>query len=1077
MSSELHIISSNHLERLVDAIATLMASPLKDPLEPETVLVQSKGMQQWMSMAIAERNGICANINFPFPNAFLTELYEHVVGQLPSKQLFSADVLTFRIMQRLPELLVRDEFEGLRSYLNDLSIGRKQFQLATKIADALDQYQIFRPEMILKWEVGQYKKKRSANAWQPILWNALIRGNPSFHRAAQQKLLIDKLKQQHTPVKRLPSRISVFGISHLPPFHLRVLEALSHQIPVYMFLLNPCRHYWSDILSDRQINRSAHSQNNPELDQKKDLHIERGNRILASWGGQGKQFLNLIHQMDGQLFDLFADNTPHTLLGKIQQDILDLHDRSITEKDSAVVKNDISLQVHACHSPMREVEVLRDQLLDLFEKDPSISPRDVLVMTPDIGSYAPYIHAVFNNPLSDEPVMPYTVADQGMSKESRLIDGYLRLLELHQSRFSVSQVMALLAYPHIRRKFALEESDLPKIEVWLNSAQIRWGWNGDHRKAHALPRFEQNTWRHGLDRLIMGYAMAGDGVSVFNGILPQEDVDSGEGMLIGALSDFVEKLYRQLGDLPEKGKISYWHGILIGLLDDFFKIDESSVQEMRSLRDIIDNFLEIATVAEFNRQVPFEVVQDHIKGALNRSSFGTGFMRGSITFCAMLPMRSIPSKVICIMGMGYDTFPKDMREPAFNLIAAEPAAGDRSKRDDDKYLFLEALISARQVLYLSYVGRSVQDNSPIPPSVVIDELLEYVEAGFGVQASHIVTLHPLQAFSKSYFTSTTPELYSYSKENLEASQAMAAMDELPPFFQTPIEAPDESWRDCTLDQLCVFYTNPTRFILEQRLGIYLYQGNAVLVDHENFNINALDRFKIKQFLLSAHLEGEGTANRYESLHAAGVLPHGTIGRVLYQQIEQEVDQFANRLIQHTPDGAMISKPFEIDIGPYHLSGELDQLYPNKRLVYRLANIRPQDRLSLFIAHLVMAAVTTEEAARSSVLVCQDAHWELPPLDNPHDRLHDYLDLYWQGLQMPVTFFPKSSYEFALKQHQGKTSQQAIAASRAVWQGNPPYRTGENQDPYLNLCFNGMDPLNDEFKKLALRVYLPFIGLS
>jgi exodeoxyribonuclease V gamma subunit len=1085
MPFELHITISNHLEILADAMADRVATPFStippNPLQPETILVQSKGMQRWVSMAIAKRNGICANIDFPFPNTFLEQLYSLIVGPLDQQNAFDTKVLTFRIMALLPQLMAAAEFAPIRSYLKEQGLTRKQFQLAAKIADVFDQYQIFRPEMILGWEAGQSDKALSENAWQPVLWKKLTHGIQSFHRAAMQKKLVAALTQAVGMVQHLPPRISVFGISHLPPFHLQVLAALSHRIPVCLFLLNPCRHFWGDIVSDQQWVHSRVKKRNPELDPQQDLHIERGNRLLASWGEQGKQFFNLILQMDGQVMDLFEENTAPTLLAQIQQDILDLNDRSEQAPPPMRSEEDTSLQVHACHSPMREVEVLHDQLRDLFEKDPVLMPRDILVMTPDIGTYAPYIHAVFGNAEPGDHAIPYTVADQGMPSESRLIEGFLRLLELYQSRFEVSQVMALLAYEPIRNRFGLQESDLPTIETWLQSANIRWAWDATHRKAHTLPRFKQNTWRHGLDRLVLGYAMAADDQKMFAGMLPLEGVDTGDSHILGALANFVERLYRQLGQLPPKAAMPHWHATLLGLLDVFFATDESSAHDMQALRDVVDGLAMSASAADFTEEIPFEVVCDYLKDTLNRASFGTGFMAGSITFCAMLPMRSIPAKVICLLGLGYDTFPKELREPAFNLIAANPRAGDRSKRDDDKYLFLEALISARQVLYLSYVGASVQDNSPIPPSVVIDELLEYVEEGFGVGPETLVTRHPLQAFSRRYFDGTHPKLFSYSRENVEASQCIGALGgtlgQVPPFFDSALEMPQASWRHCTFEQLGSFYANPTRFLLEQRLGIYLRQERVVLEDQENFNLEALDRYKIRQKLLKFQLTGRSGADSYAAFQAAGLLPHGTIGQVLFKQLSHEVDQYVELLTRHVPKQEATQQPIDLIIGPFRLSGMLDGLYGEKRVVCRLAKTRPQDLLSVFVAHLAMGADPANQFPTTSWLICQDAIWQWPAVSTPDTTLGLYLDLFWDGLQSPVPFFPRSSYEYALQHHQGKSIQKALAGALDKWQGHPPHAQGESQDPYLKLCFGGMQPLTSAFEEMALKVFQPLLALA
>ncbi len=1079
MTSNFNVVIANHLEVLADAVSEWIAAPpaaLKtNPLLPETILVQSKGMQHWVSMAIAERNGICANVDFPFPNAFFEQLYSQVVGPWPQDDLFNSRVLAFRIMALLPAMLDKAPFAPLRNYLNKQTSPRKHFQLASKIADIFDQYQVFRPEMVLDWVLGRGETELTDQSWQPVLWEQLCRKKPGLNRATMQRRLIDTLTRDSSPIHGLPVRVSVFGTSYLPPFHLQVLAALSHRIPVYLFLLDPCRHYWGDIISDRQWVHSKTRQVNLQLDPTRDLHVERGNRLLASWGEQGKHFFNLIHQMESQVLDLFVDNDAKSLLAYIQQDILDLNDRTHPNVDCTISETDRSIQVHVCHSPMREVEVLYDQLLDRLEKDLELNPRDIIVMTPDMGTYAPYIHAVFGTASVEGHAIAYTVADQGMPQESRLIEGFLRLLEVHRSRFHASQILGLLDFIHIRQRFGIEAIDLPKIEQWLQNANVRWGWDGAHRKSHVLQGFEQNTWRQGLDRLMLGYAMSADGPKMFAHMLPQEGVDAGDSHILGSLISFAETIYRQVVTLPAEADIQRWHSIFLGLLETFFHVDEASTHNMHTLRELVSGLERCAAAAQFNEPIPFEVVRDYLKEALNCASFGTGFISGGVTFCAMLPMRSIPAKIICLLGMSHDAFPKEVREPAFNLLAANPRPGDRNKRDDDKYLFLEALISARQVLYMSYVGRSIQDNSPIPPSVVIDELLEYMAEGFGIDVDRICTIHPLQAFSKHYFDGRHANLFSYSKENFEACLAMGKPERPLPFFRTTLDTPDPGWRNCTFDQLASFYANPARYLLQQRLGIYFKQEGEAIADQENFNLDGLGRYTIKQKLLDLHLKGFTTQESNNAIRSSGMLPHGTTGQVLLDELNQEVHQFVYTLAQYLSNQKATHQTLDLPLGDFHLSGRVDDLYAEKRVVCRLAKFRPQDLLSLFFVHLAMHAESRGQRPKSSTLVFQDSIWQIESVSGPEVILQEYMEHYWQGLTAPLPFFQRTSYAYALKRHNGKPEHEALAAAQGIWYGQPPYRRGECQDLYIKRCFDTIEALPLAFEETAIKIFQPLLA--
>jgi exodeoxyribonuclease V gamma subunit len=1085
MASGLHIITSNHLEVLAAGLAGLLGDiPEGDasrPLQPEVVLVQSKGMQRWISMAVARINGICANVEFPFPNAFLERLYGQMLGALPACNPYDPQVLTFRILRLLPRLLHRPEFEPLRIYLSEDRRPLKRYQLARRIADLMDQYAVFRPEMLLAWEADPQRARvfdSPAEAWQAVLWARLAAEIQVPHRSAMQHALIRKLADGNAAVYGMPARLAVFGISHLPPFHLQVLEALARRIPVFLFLMNPCRLYWSDILSDRQMHRRRASDDR-DASADEMLYLERGNRLLASLGQLGKHFFDFIHQSEAHVDEAFQDN-PDTLLGRIQQDILDLVDRAgaAREPQTPPVQADGSLRVHSCHGPMREVEVLYDQLLDILARDDSLQPRDILVMTPDIGLYAPYIHAVFGAARGQAPsAIPYTVTDQGIVLESPAVQSCVQLLDLAGGRLEASRVMALLECPAVHRRFGLCGADLPLVEQWIRDAAICWGWDGTHRRGHHLPGFSENTWRSGLDRLVLGYALSGDDTRLFAGVLPYDGIGAGEDRVLGRFVVFAETLHDAITDLASRDTLEGWHRRLRELLERFFEADAQTTRELQGVRAAID---QLKQVGGGDEGVGFEVVRQYIKDALGRTTFDSGFMAGGVTFCAMLPMRSIPAKTICLLGMNHDAFPRQHHEPGFNLIALAPRKGDRSRRSDDRYLFLETLVSARHTLYLSYVGQDIQDNTPIPPSVVVDELVEYVNEAFGVAPDQLVTRHPLHGFSPAYFDGSHPLLFSYSEENKTAAGQLAAGGVQAPFFDQALAPPPEDWRQCGLGQLAAFFAHPTRHLMEQRLGVYLRESTDAIDDRERFGLAPLDRYEINQQLLKALLDGVPSQAAYATARAAGVLPHGTVGRVLHQQLDGEVKQFIRTLKAHLPEDRPRNAHVHIDLPPFALHGTIDQVYPEARIVLRMANTRPQDLLGTFIHHAAMLAATDRgDLPGTSILLCKDAVWQWGAMASQAAEavLRIYLDHYWRGMQAPLPFFCRSSYEYA---HQHLVKQRpkkaALAAAFKKWSGND-FAPGESSDPYLKRCFDGRNPLTPEFEGTTLAVFEPLLRTS
>ncbi|MEJ2167059.1 MAG: exodeoxyribonuclease V subunit gamma, partial [Desulfobacterales bacterium] len=591
--------------------------------------------------------------------------------------------------------------------------------------------------------------------------------------------------------------------SYLPLFYLQAFAELSSVMEVHFFLIDPCREYWADIVSDREIKkiRRKHPKvaENPAW-----YHFEKGNQLLASMGTLGRDFFELISGFDCEIGENFLDPGEQTILACIQSDILNLRDRqrpdpvgsgSAPDADRPVdttgwvyaSKDDASIQVHSCHSPMREIEVLHDSLLAMFEEDPDLLPKDVIVMTPDIESYAPYVEAVFAAQTDEALRIPFRIADQSPRRTSRMIDGFLAILELADSRFGAVQVARLLEFPGIKERFELTDSDLKIIERWIRETQIRWGIDAHTRLEAGLPGVAENTWRTGLDRLILGYAMPGENKTIFHGIVPYDNIEGGDAQILGHFLEFSERLFTWARNLGVPRKLSEWHKVLADLLDQFFRPDESAEREVQLLRHTLNDMSAKEAKADFHLPVELNVIHAYLKSLLEKNSYGSGFLSGGVTFCAMLPMRSIPFKVVCLIGMNDDAFPRDHQPLNFDLMARYPKAGDRSRRSDDKYLFLESLISARQKFYISYVGQSIQDNARIPPSVLVSELRDTISKSFAAQDGNvlgeIITTHRLQPFSPWYFREGTG-LFSYSAENMLAA-AGAHEKKTPPAVARP----------------------------------------------------------------------------------------------------------------------------------------------------------------------------------------------------------------------------------------------------------------------------------------------------
>ncbi len=1047
------------MENLVDHLAGMIADqPLASPLAQEIIVVQSNGMARWLSLELARRLGICANVSFPFPATFMWELFQTVLkGQVPETWPFDPVVLTWRLMELLPELEDDERFRSLKSYIKTDDDSRC-YELAYRIADNYDQYLVYRPDWIKRWEAGEYEH------WQAELWRRLT-SVQGLHRVHVQQQFLRALNA--TSTAHLPQRVTFIGIPAMPPVYLDILSRVAEFIDVHLFLLNPCREYWGDILAERDIARQG-TERDPD-----DLYLEVGNSLLASLGKQGRDFIDLVVQAQpGREIEAFTEPPGDNLLQGLQVDILNLRNRG--EQDCppmAIPAKDRSLQIHACHSPMREVEVLYDQLLALFEASPDLEPAQIVVMTPDIDAYAPTIEAVFASAEGDRYI-PFSIADRGLQMENPLADAFFGLLELPGSRFDANQVLVLLECEAVQRRFGFNPSDLSLVYRWVRETGIRWGIDSEGRAQLDLPAIHEHTWRAGLERLLLGYALPGN--QLLDEILPYVDVEGGEAQVMGRLQSFTEGLFALNTELAGRRTLADWAATLQSLLDRFLAPLETEEPQVQTVRIALESMAVSAESAGYRTPVSLSVIKSWLARQLQTEEGSRRFLTGGVTFCAMLPMRSIPFQVVCLIGMNADSYPRPHYYQSFDLMARLFRKGDRSRRFDDRYLFLEALLCARRCFYLSYVGNDIHDNSVMPPSMLVSELQDAVARGFYQQTEgdileQVLTRHPLQAFSRRYFSKPS-RLFSYSKELAEAAGLAGQGEREPsPLFRENLPKPGEEWHSLDLEQLGRFFANPTRYLLRQRLGVQLQEGEGLLETREPFVLNLIDQQGLRQELLNLRLSGFSPEQSLPLLRAEGRLPHGRVGEVIFERELDIVKRFIKRLLKALPKQPLAPLELDFELGDFRLHGRLINLGEQGIVDYRLARVRPQDYLKLWLQHLLLNILAPSEMEPNSRWLGRDKDLMLKPVPDPQAHLQDLLALYWQGLCRPLPFFPRSAlaYQEARMNERSKISPEE--AARRAWEGSD-FHFGEHEDVYYQLAFRDEYPLDEEFLRCTQRVF-------
>ncbi|MDC9725705.1 MAG: exodeoxyribonuclease V subunit gamma [Gammaproteobacteria bacterium] len=1063
------VVYSNNMVQLAAHLAELQQSQPLPPLEAETVIVQSNELTRWLSLFLAQSHGVVSHIDFPYPSAYIWALFRKLLPNIPKQSSFSTDAMTWRLFELLPACRKQTGFESIDAYLGQVDEPLKRYGLAHRIADTFDQYLMYRPDWIQAWERGDKPH------WQAMLWQQLTDGEEiPMHRANLLVQLQEYLSSTEQRPAELPSRMAIFGISALPPVYLDLFKLMARHCDVTLYFLSPSEEYWGDLVDQKtQTQRLIDSPEQAD-------YLVSGHPLLASLGKQGQEFFDQLQDTQPEEESLFMPVENEHLLGLLQQDIYTLRDSNEDGFKQAVADDDDSIMVHSCHSAMREIEVLHDQLLALFERHPELSPTDIVVMTPDIALYTPWIDAVFSC-ASKEHSIPYGIADAGLQRQSPVLSAFSSLLDLPQSRFDVETVMALLDCPAIQKRFSLYDEQIELIRTWLRDTQTRWGLSSEDKAGLGLPEVEANTWRAGLDRLLLGYAMplntGGENWGLFDNKLGFDGISGERAETMAQLCAFVDRLDKWRKRLKGEFDAVQWQQHLLRMLDDFFVATAeqgSDEAELLVIRKSLDALVETTELAQFDNKMRIDLVEEWLNGHFDSSQALSRFMGHGVTFCGMVPMRSIPFPVVCLIGMNDESYPRRQPTAGFDLLSSDFRKGDRSRRDDDRYLFLESLLSAQSHLYISYVGSSISDNAPIPPSVLVSDLRDVLRQGFEAPDDdnsdiwqHVLIQHPLQAFSRRYFDRTDARLFSYVTAHCPPGKS--DINTLTHWFEKELTEPEESWKNISLNQLLKFFSHPARYLLQERLGLRLETDDDQLETREPFALDGLQAWSLRQQLLTYRLQDKDLNDALSVIKATGVLPQGQVGEKVFADQSDKVEEFTDKLLPDYPDEFLTPFAFDYDIDNYKLVGQLEGLSEDGLFNYQMGKTKGNHLLNVWIRHLLLNCLKPKGVICESRLITENNDYTFQMVEDAKDILNDLLNLYWNGLKQPLNLFPNTSYAFAQASLNGGRANPETAMNNA-WQGNQ-FLSGEGEDLYYQQLYT-TPPLDEKFKELALAIYEP-----
>lgn len=1152
-----HLIHSHRLERLRDELTRLIKQQPLPPLLPEVILVQSNGIAQWLKISLASRAhgcGIAAALELALPARFQWRAYRAVLGNLPEDSPFERSHLVWRLMRLLDRLPDQPIFQSLQRFLQGDVAARKRYPLAQRLAGLYDLYQVYRADWLLLWGQDRDQLTRADQSmapipkehlWQPALWRLLRDELPleqqETSRAHVHQRFLTAMQSWGLPAEmpaegtlttstlpasalsRLPQRVLVFGISSLPGQTLEVLAELGKLLPVYVFAHSPSR-----LLANRN---TANASNVAELPFRANAAAIQpvGHPLLTAWGRQGREYLQLLHQAQQRLAPRFsAESTHHfedhgeadTLLQQLRSEIFEDEDTKANARAPRIVAEPgTSIVFHVAHSPQREVEILHDQLLAAFEVDRGLQPRDVMVMVPDIHTYAPHIQAVFGQVDPHDPRhLPFVVNDQDRTQFQTMVLAVDRLLQLDDSRLTVSQVIDWLEVPGFRAAAGLEPAELPLLERWIADSGIRWGLNAEHRTQFGVPNdSQQNTWQFGLERLLLGYAM-GDGPA-WNGIHPCARVGGMESATIGKLVRLLDRLQQWWQRLQVTQSPAQWHDWLGQFLRDFFLPQSPEEQsQLSQLESALETWVTHCHDAGFVDPLPISVVRQHWLDALREPHLSQRFLGGSINFATLMPMRAIPFKWICLLGMNDADFPRQQPVNEFDLTTqrGQYRPGDRSRSDDDRYLFLEAILSARQTLYISWVGRSIRDNSSRPPSVLVGQLRDHIAAGWRLAESpaatvsagrqfidRLTTCHPLQPFSRDYFVGI-PGLFTFADRWRTVQAASAALPAIVPSVYP--HRPWQAHQSLTLAELGDFLRSPVESFYAQVMQVKMWETSAADLDNEPFSPSGLDRWSFNTAVLepvAARLREDSKRDldvlldaALEQVRGSGSLPHPPFAQWVQQSLRTRLRQ---QLLDYQRElqslASMTLPPIRLAIRPTTSPGDLlledsldsvfrDQASPHKlrRLVLLASDLRGGSRFNfsqwirLWPQHLALCTLAGSEA-ETLVLHSGQPPLLLPGLDRDlaERQLIDLLHAFAQGMQQPLPVACQPAFISLLDREASQPSDSGKAAF--AYNGGDFLAGDVTRSPLLARCWPTFDDLTQRdlvpnFDDSVRRLYAP-----
>ncbi len=1014
----LHIHRADRLEQLIAALAALPHPP--DPFQAETFAVPTRPLGRWLGTALARHRGIFAHAELTDLDTLLRSLT--ISSERPDP--WSPERLTGHIAALFDAPLPPSALTRYLAFHPASHVNPPRLELARRIATSFSRYALHRPELVASWDAGM----DDPDGWQAHLWRLLVSRlgpHPGALLPIEPSLPFD--------------RLVVFGYTTLPPLQIQALERLSNHLDIHLMFVCP---------------HAADTEPHP---------------ITASLGRLVVDFEHLLAPLRATRHLHTARVTPTTRLGHLQQA---LH---APPSHSAPTPLDDSLQFHACGHELRQAEVLRDALLDLFDRHEDLEPRDIAILVPDLEFWTPFIDTAFRATGTSTAAAALShLYSASVRQKNPVVSALLAVLDLLDSRFERDAVLDVMRLPALRAAMGLEESDLEHIAERLSDL-VRWGIDADHREACHQPRVDLHTWRSAFDRLLLGHAIPNrDGTTLVSSLSPLDDV---EGKELEPLGRFIahSNLVFGLAESLSPRSSSRWRETLMPFVESLLIFDEPS----RSLaQPIFDALFALA-----NRLPETLALDLRAYSNLLSHEFDTDLRPeplSGLTIAQLAPMRLPPFKVVALLGMDAHRFPRRTRHAGFDLLETTQTASDRSSRDDDREALLEAFCSARNHFIATWNGHRPGETRPVDPTPPLEELIAWAERDAG---ESLITRHPTHPFNPSIFETSSPN--SFDIVHLATARRLRE-PRVAPTPRTPPPPPAQpTLRDLSLTELISSITHPARAFCRTRLGLDLTSFSASPPRRESVVFDGLETWRARDRLLEWRLSGQSEASCERLLEASHLLPLGRSGDILRAELLRETDLLVRQWqALHPKASPLEAVRVELSPGGLTVRGRLERVRrdtPSGLMRIRAGKRRATDLLELWVEHLALIAtlkkcceshlVTTDLITTFGVIAPRDAREHLFQLTAFAQRVH----------LRPMPFFPASSLAWFRFARSVRTPNPGPPPKSVESQWARSRGGAERDDPHIDLLFGALRedetfPFeNLDFQTISLELLTPLFA--